>query len=718
MKLKKSFALVLLLACVFNTTAQNVTPQQAAANAAAARHHLMPVPANFKFVAGRLPITKSFTVGASGFVDERLRAGVERMLRRLEGRTVMELARGLAADPKQATLTIECKGPGRAVPSVDEDESYTLEINLPQSTIHAPTVVGALRGMETFLQLLEGDREGFYIPAVIIDDKPRFRWRGLLIDIGRHYEPPEVLKRNLDAMAAVKMNVFHWHLTEDQGFRIESKKFPKLHQMGSDGNYYTQEQAREIIAYAAARGIRVVPEFDIPGHSTSWLVGYPELGSAPGPYTIERGAGIFDPTLDPTREETYKFLDTFLGEMAALFPDAYMHIGGDENNGKQWDANPKIQAFMKEKGIKDNHALQSHFNQRLLKILQKHGKRMMGWDEIFQPDLPKDVVIHSWRGQQALAEAARRGYEGILSNGYYIDLIFPTSDHYLNDPVPEGSTLTPAESARVLGGEATMWSEWVNQDTIDSRIWPRTAAIAERLWSPREVRDVDDMYRRLSVISVQLEELGLTHEKNQAMLLRRLAGGPYPPALETLASFVEPVKEYRRHQQRPQTMLSPLTGLVDAARPDSTAARGFTRRVNLLLSDAPRFALHFSTLRDTLTSWRDAGPVLETLIDRSAALAEARPLARDLSAAGEIGLEALSYIQQGVAPTAEWRDARLAALAEIEKPKAALEFTFMTALRELVHAAHEQPALRQTTPAEWRARIKSLAAPPAKRDEQ
>lgn len=709
MKIKKSFALILLLACVFSASAQTAAPQ-------AARHHLMPVPASVQFGAGRLAVTKSFTVAATGHVDETLREGVERAMRRLEGRTVMEFARGFARDAGAATLVIDCKRPGRAVPSVEEDESYTLDVTDRQASLRAPTVVGALRGLETFLQLLEGDRDGFYVPAVTINDRPRFRWRGLLIDIGRHYEPPEVLKRNLDAMAAVKMNVFHWHLTEDQGFRIESKKFPRLAGMGSDGDYYTQEQARDIINYAAARGIRVVPEFDIPGHSTSWLVGHPELGSAPGPYTIERGAGIFDPTLDPTREETYKFLDAFLGEMAALFPDAYMHIGGDENNGKQWNANPKIQAFMKEKGIKDNHALQSYFNQRLLKILQKHGKRMMGWDEIFHPDLPKDVVIHSWRGQQALAEAARRGYEGILSNGYYIDLIFPTSDHYLNDPVPEGSTLTPAEAARVLGGEATMWSEWVNADTIDSRIWPRTAAIAERLWSPREVRDVDDMYRRLAIVSLQLEELGLTHEKNQGMLLRRLAGGAYPPALETLASFVEPVKEYRRHQQRPQTMLSPLTGLVDAARPDSAAARGFTRRVNLLLSDAPRFALHFSTLRDTLTSWRDAGPVLETLIDRSPALAEARPLARDMASAGEIGLEALSYIQQGVAPTAEWRDARLAALAEIEKPKAALEFTFVGALRELVHAAHEQPTLRQATPAEWRARVKSLAAPPAKND--
>jgi hexosaminidase len=709
MKAHKLISAVLLLTLVPHTYAQTPAP----AAPAVVRHNLMPVPASVRFNPGRLRVDKTFTVAATGAVDERLRAGVDRAVRRLEGRTVLELARGLAADAAGATLLVEARGPGRAVPSVEEDESYTLEVTERQAALRAATVVGALRGLETFLQLLEGDRDGFYLPAVSVDDRPRFRWRGLMMDIARHFQPMEVVKRNLDAMAAVKLNVFHWHLTEDQGFRIESKKFPRLHRMGSDGNFYTQEQAREVIAYAAARGIRVVPEFDLPGHATAWLVGHPELGSAPGPYTIERRPGIFEPTLDPTREETYKFLEVFFTEMAALFPDAYMHIGGDENTGKQWDANPKIQAFMKERGLKDSHALQTYFNQRMLKILQKNGKRMMGWDEIFQPELPKDVVIHSWRGQKALAEAARRGYDGVLSNGYYIDLIFPTTDHYLNDPLPEGHGLTADEARHILGGEATMWAEWVTPETIDSRIWPRTAAIAERLWSPGSVRDVDDMYRRLAVTSVRLEELGLMHERNQAMMLRRLAGGAYPPALETLASFVEPVKEYRRYQQRPQTMLSPLTGLVDAARPDAAAARGFSRRVELLLSDAPRFALHFSTLRDTLTSWRDAEPVLEALIDRSPALAEARPLARDLASAGEIGLEALYYIQQGVAPSAEWRDSRLAALAEASKPKAALELTFMPALRELVIAAHERPQLGgSTTPAEWRRRVRELANPP------
>ena len=211
-----------------------------------------------------------------------------------------------------------------------------------------------MRGLETFLQLVQITSDGFAVPAIAIQDKPRFPWRGLMIDVGRHFIPLEVLKRNLDGMAAVKMNVFHWHLSENQGFRVESKRFPKLQEMGSDGLYYTQDQVRDLIAYARDRGIRVVPEFDMPGHSTAWFVGYPELASAPGPYQIERKWGVFDPAMDPTQERTYKFLDEFIGEMAKLFPDQFFHIGGDEVNGKQWDANPKIQAFMHAHELKNN----------------------------------------------------------------------------------------------------------------------------------------------------------------------------------------------------------------------------------------------------------------------------------------------------------------------------------------------------------------------------
>jgi hexosaminidase len=669
----------------------------------------MPVPAAVKFHPERLVVDSSFTVATRGHSDARLQAGIARFVRRLEGRTVLSFSPGLAPDDQTTTLVIHCEGPGKNIPAVGENESYRIDITRRQALLSAPTVVGAIRGLETVLQLLEADRNGYYLPGVQIQDQPRFPWRGLMIDVARHFQTMEVLKRNLDAMAAVKLNVFHWHLTEDQGFRVESKKFPKLHQLGSDGNYFTQDQVREIIAYARERGIRVVPEFDIPGHSTSWLVGHPELGSAPGPYTIERRPGIFEPALDPTREDVYKFLDTFLGEMAALFPDDYLHIGGDENEGKQWDRNPAIQAYMKDKGIKDNHALQAYFNTRLLKILQKHRKRMIGWDEILQPGLPNDVVIHSWRGTAALAEAARKGYDGILSNGYYIDLIHPASQHYIADPLPADSTLTPEEAKHVLGGEATMWAEWVHPETIDSRIWPRTAAIAERLWSPRNITDINDMYRRLAVISLQLEELGLNHKKNQDMMLRRLVRNEDIGPLRTLVSIIEPVKEYRRYQMRPQTMLSPLTGAVDATTPDSEAARKFSWMVEQFLADAPRFQLYRAELSEALADWQTSGASLEPLTDRSPALKEIKPLAKNLSDLGETGLESISYLKLGTPPTSEWRDMSLAKLDEAAKPYGALEFVVIPSVRQLVIAAAELPQLRKMTQTEWREHIKKLA---------
>ena len=259
-----------------------------------------------------------------------------------------------------------------------------------------------------------------------------------------------------------------------------------------------------------------------------------------------------------------------------------------------------------------------------------------------------------------------------------------------------------------------MWGEYVSPETIDSRIWPRTAAIAERLWSPPTINDVDDMYRRLAVISVQLEELGVTHRKNFGMLLRRLAGSEQIGPLATLASVIEPVKQYNRGQLRPATMLSPLTGLVDAARPDSDAARRFATMVDGLLSDAPRFQLYKESIHKTLTEWRDDGLALDPLIDQSPALHEAKPLAKDLSAIGLAGLEAMSSLSAGVAPTTEWRDAGLAMLDEAAKPKAALEFPIIPSVKQLVIAAAELSQLKSTTPAEWRKRVTTLASPSTK----
>jgi len=678
--IKSFLVFTLILSAVFSISAQQ--------DLQTARRNLMPVPANVAWKNGRLPVTKTFAVAVSGKTDERLKSYISRVMRRLEGRTIFEFSRDLSGDAANAQLLIETASTGNAIPKPGDDESYNLEIGEKQAKITAATTVGAMRGLETFLQLLEGDAGGFYFPSVSIQDKPRFVWRGLMIDSARHFQPMEVLKRNLDAMAAVKLNVLHWHLTEDQGFRVESKKLPELHLQGSDGLFYTQEQVREIIRYAADRGIRVMPEFDMPGHATAWVVSHPEIASAPGPYTIERRPGIFDPTLDPTNEATYKLLETFFAEMSALFPDAYMHIGGDENEGKQWDANPRIQAFMKANNIKDNHALQTYFNKRILKFLQKGGKIMMGWDEIFQPDLPKDVVIHSWRGQKALAEAAKQGFSGVLSNGYYIDLMFPASQHYVVDPLPADTTLTAEEQKRILGGEATMWSEWVSPETIDSRIWSRTAAIAERFWSPREVNDVDDMYRRLAVIDSQLEELGLTHRRNQSMLLRRLANNQDISALQTLVSVIEPVKEYRRYRARPQTMLSPLTGLIDAAQADAKGAREFNKLIQTYAKNKD-FQNALIPLSIFFADWKNSGMLLKEQIEKAPALTEAKPLAADLQSLGEIGSEAADLFRTGKKSSAEWRDEKLKALAEIAKQKAGLEFQVIESMKLLVNATAE-----------------------------
>src|SRR4051794_22257250 len=445
----------------------------------------MPVPAHLQAGSGQLVVDPSFTIAVNGKGDGRLERAVARFADQLRIETGMLPINIKMVGAEPATLVVHAERASKEIPELGEDESYTLEISPSGAKINAPTTLGAMHGLQTFLQLVENTPAGFSVPAISIQDTPRFPWRGLMIDVGRHFMPLDVIKRNLDGMAAVKLNVFHWHLSENQGFRIESKKFPKLHELGSDGLYYTQEEVRDLIAYARDRGIRVVPEFDMPGHTTAWFVGYPELASGPGPYEIERRWGIFDPAMDPTNEKTYKFIDVLVEEMAKLFPEHYFHIGGDEVNGKEWDANPKIQEYMKSHGLKDNAALQTYFTTRVQKIVSKHDKMMVGWDEILAPGMPKDIVIHSWRGPESLAAAAKQGYRGILSNGYYIDLMWSAARHYAVDPISgDAAKLSPEEKQRILGGEAAMWSEHVGPETIDSRIWPRTAAVAERLWSP------------------------------------------------------------------------------------------------------------------------------------------------------------------------------------------------------------------------------------------
>jgi hexosaminidase len=398
----------------------------------------------------------------------------------------------------ERTITIDCTDVDNAVQSIGDDEGYYLSIAWPTTVINGKTV-GVLHALQTIEQLIRHDKQGYFLPGAQISDSPRFPWRGLMIDCSRHFIPVDVIKRNLDLMERCKLNVFHWHLSDDQGFRVESKVFPLLQKDGSEGQYYTQAQIRDIVVYARDRGIRVVPEFDMPGHSTAWFVGYPSLASGPGPYHIEHRWGVFDPAMDPTRESTYEFLDKFIGEMTTLFPDHWFHIGGDEVNGNQWRYNPRIANFMKTHGMTSTADLQAYFNHRVYAILKKHGKEMIGWDEILDPHLPKTIAIQSWRGQKSLADAARLGYRGILSSGYYLNTLEPSATYYRNDPLDgEASGLTQDESARLLGGEACMWGEEITAKSLTGRIWPRAAAIAERLWSPESTKDVMSLMSRIA----------------------------------------------------------------------------------------------------------------------------------------------------------------------------------------------------------------------------
>src|ERR1700722_18575998 len=652
---------------------------------------LMPQPSQISIQEGRLVIAPSFKTATDHFRDLRLDAAIARSLGRIKNRSGIPIPTSPDTDGRSATLLVSVDGAGAAVQSIDEDESYSLEISPASAHLHAATVVGAMRGLGTLEQLVQSDATGLFIPVAVIHDAPRFRWRGLMIDCARHFIPVDVLKRTLDGMASVKLNLFHWHLSEDQGFRMESKTFPKLTELGSDGLFYTQEQAREIVAYARDRGIRVVPEFDMPGHTSAWFVGYPDLASAAGPFHIERKFGVFDPVMDPTRESTYKFLDAFIAEMVAIFPDPFFHIGGDENNGVEWKASPRIQSFMREHNLKDTSALQNYFNQRLLKILEKHGKHMIGWDEILTPDLPKDIVVQSWRGFDSLANGARTGYSSILSAGYYLNLMSTAADHYKVDPLPQGNNLNAEQQARILGGEACMWNEQTTPQDEDSRIWPRTAAIAERLWSPREVDSVDDMYRRLAVESLRLEALGLTHISQEGVSLRQLAGNEQIGPLLVLASVLEPVTfDDRAHMQHPNQLM-PLSQLVDALPPDPPSRHDFEALVRTYLQNPASRSQEAAKLTEEFNEWMAAEPEILRLMAGSSTLAPAASRATELADLSAAGIEAISYLSSGMPAAAGWKSGKLAVLDKAEKPEALVRFAVIKPLRDLVNAAPETP---------------------------
>ncbi len=648
------------------------------------------MPASVQAGAGQLPITQSFSAGVTGSHEASLDGAVQRFVSQLSRQTGIPFRPKPGAAP---TLQIHADHGRQAVQKLGEDESYELSVTDSGAKLTAPTSLGVLRGLQTLLQLVQITPTGFAAPAVTIQDQPRFPWRGMLIDVSRHFIPIDVLKRNIDGMAAVKMNVLHWHLSDDQGFRVESKVFPKLTGAGSDGMFYTQEEIREFISYAHERGVRVMPEFDIPGHSRSWFLGYPELSSGSGPYTLEGGGpGYIDPIMDPTQESTYKFLEKFIAEMAKLFPDQYFHIGGDEVDGKQWDANPKIQAFIHAHGMKNNQDLQAYFNQRLQKIVAKNHKTMVGWDEILHPDLPKTIIVQSWRGQESLASAAKQGYSGLLSFGYYLDLMWPAARHYAVDPMADAAaTLASEEKSRILGGESCQWAEWVTPENIDSHIWPRNAAIAERLWSPQSVTDVASMYARMNAVSLDLEFLGLAHRSARAHMLHRMAGTADGDvsALRNLADVVEPVKDYDRWSDAkgPIDFHAPMTRMIDAVYPESDVARQFGDLVQTFAQSGYKDQAAEAQIRMWLTTWRDNDARLHPLLEQSYLLQEDEPLSQSLSALGAAGLQALDYLDKAQPAPDSWKTQQLAVIAQAKTRQADMLLMVVAPVQQLVEAS-------------------------------
>jgi hexosaminidase len=396
--------------------------------------------------------------------------------------------------------------------------------------------------------------------------------------------------------------------------------------------------------------------------------------------------------MDPSRESTYKFLDKFIGEMAELFPDHYFHIGGDEVNGKQWDANPEIQKFMHAHKWKNDQELQQYFTLQVQKIVSKHHKEMVGWDEILTPGMPKDIVIQSWRGQESLAEAARQGYRGILSSGYYLDGMAPASQHYAVDPMANAdATLTPEQQKLILGGEACMWAEFISDENIDSRIWPRAAAVAERLWSAQQLQDADSMYRRLNAVSVELQELGLTHHSSTQVMLARMAGADDIAALRVLADAVQPASITIREKEAElaggiQTSDIPLDRMVDAVAPESEVARRFSGDVDQLAASNFRDAAAESRIRARLVLWRDNDNQLEPLLQNSFMLKELSPVSQNLASLAASGLQALDFIDKSQAVPDSWHRQQLVIIQQSEKPTADLILAAAPAVQKLVDA--------------------------------
>jgi hexosaminidase len=414
------------------------------------------------------------------------------------------------------------------------DEGYSLIVNASGINIKAATDAGAFYAQKTLNQLIATPSvDG--IPFCEIEDHPRYRWRGIMVDVGRHVFSVDYIKRFIDLLASYKFNILHWHLTEDQGWRIEIKKYPRLTEIGAwrenadgtrYGGFYTQDQIREVVAYATTRHITVVPEIELPGHALAALAAYPELSCTGGPFKITDKWGVYEDVYCAGKEATFTFLQDVLTEVLDLFPSLFIHIGGDECPKKRWEVCPACQARIKAEGLHDEHELQSYFVKRFDKFLTEHGRRLIGWDEILEGGLAANAAVMAWRNPQGAINAAKAGHDVVMSpvTHCYLDYyqskspnqpkaiggFLPIETVYEFDPTPADMT---AEDARhILGGQGNIWTEYMpTEQQVDYMAWPRAIALSEALWSTKTQRDFQSFMNRLPTHLDQLRSLGVNY---------------------------------------------------------------------------------------------------------------------------------------------------------------------------------------------------------------
>jgi hexosaminidase len=640
----------------------------------------MPQPRSITYGDGWLNVVGGFQVEWLGYRTSVLDRAVSRFQNDVALRTGLDVGRASAA-----LLRIDCRREDKGYLTIDAREGYSLAVKDDAVVLTADGPVGVLRGLATLRQSITNMSGGFAIPAMVIDDAPRFVWRGVMIDVARHFMSIPTLKRQIDAMELVKLNVLHLHLSDNQGFRIESRLYPKLHE-GSSPDFYSQADIQDLVSYAADRGVRTVPEFDVPGHSLAILRAYPEFAS--GEVENRGSFSAMGSALNPAKPETYTFLDRLFGEMVGLFPDQYFHVGGDEISGADWKANPQIQDFMKATGLKTKEELEWYFFDRVRTGVGAHGKTVVGWEEVARTAIPDDVVVQTWRSSGAVARVTAQRNPVIASAGYYLDKLLTGESYYAVDPhdpasccltseqfvegkakgLPEfiiaedqvidpSLKLSPAQQTLVLGGEGCIWTELVTDEMLDGRLWPGAVAVAERLWSPASVRDAADMYRRLIVVQDGLRIAGLADDANRRRMAARLAPGRSEP-VALLLDLVAPVRNHAHNRKalamvkRQVPTLQEFNELADAASADSLVARHFEL-------DAERFVRGDrsggAALKATLIAWRDNHDRFTAVARGNPQLEAALPISADIAALAGIALDAMAAIETGHAPGTDWR---------------------------------------------------------------